>query len=542
MVTEITNGKSAREQMQRGVNILADSVKVTLGAKGRNVIIRNPMDGKPRVTKDGVSVARIIDLPNKFEDMGAQLVKAAAIKTAAMAGDGTTTSTLLAQIIISEGLKLLDGPTNPIALKRGIDKAVEVVVAELKKMAKPVTLGSDDELISIATISANNEAELGKLVAEAIQKVGADGVITLQDSKTHETYVEIAEGLQLDKGYITPYFANKTARMTAEYEDPIIILYERKISTFYDIELVLKFSLANNNKPLLIIAEDIDGEALATLITNRHRANAPFVAIKLPSFGGMQKQILEDIAVMTGGKVISPDKGENLRTIASEMTKYAGRCDKIVITASTTNIIGPRGKKKDVEEHIEKVKALIENTKDDVQKDRLKRERLAKIANGVGCIFVGATTEIELKEKKDRIDDAVCATKAAVEEGILPGGGVAYIRCMDVLRALKLENNDEQKGVEIVLKALEEPIMQMAKNAGIEGRNIINALTAQSDLLVDYGYNFKNDKYENFYQTGIVDPAKVTRVALENGASVAAMLLTTDCAISDCPSVLQPPK
>jgi chaperonin GroEL len=543
MVTVNLFGKEARAKMLAGVNILANSVKVTLGAKGKNVIIRDERTGTPRVTKDGVSVARMINLPDKFEDMGAQLVKGAAIRTAVMAGDGTTTSTILAQKIVTDGVELIDGGgVNPIFLKRGIDKAVAAVVAKLKEMSKPVTLDSNEELVNIATISANNDSDMGKIVAEALQKVGADGVVTIHDSKTPETYVEMIDGLQIDKGFIHPSFANKPAKMIAEYEDPIIILYERKISSFHEIELVLKFSLNNNNKPLLIIAEDIDGEALATLITNRHRANAPFVAIKLPSFGGMQKQMLEDLAVLTGGKVISPDRGETLRTIAADMSKYAGRCEKIIVSATTTNIIGYKGKAEKIKEHIDQVKALIEQVQDPITKEQLKRQRLAKLSDGVGCIFVGATTEIELKEKKDRIDDAVCATKAATEEGILPGGGVAYIRVVAVLDDLKGDNEDEQKGINLVKQALYEPLAQMAVNAGLDGNKIIAGLNAQSDLPVDYGYNFKTDKYENFFSTGIVDPAKVTRVALENGASVASMLLTAECAISDWPSVLPQPK
>ncbi len=529
MITEISFQKEARQKMKEGVDMLANAVKVTLGAGGRNVTIREERTRKPKVTKDGVTVARTINLPDKLQDMGAQLIKAAAEKTAALAGDGTTTSTLLAQVIITEGLTYMDSNNaNPVSIKRGIDQAVTAVTAALKSQSKSVTL-ENENLISVATISANNDPEIGKLVADAMKRVGSDGVVTLSESKTAETYIERVDGLQIDRGYISPFFVNNPAKMSVEFEDAIILIYDRKISLYMDLEPLLNFAIGNK-KPLLIIAEDVEGEALATLIANRTQRSFPFAAIKHPGFGNMSLQMLDDIATLTGGKVVSEAKGDILKNL--KFTDYVGRAAKISITNVTTTITGGKGKKADIEDKIQQVKALIENHTNEYEKEKLTKWRLAKLANGIAVIHVGATTEVEMKEKKDRIDDSLCATKAAIEEGILPGGGVAYIRARQAIKDLSNDNKDEQIGIEIVRKALEEPLRQMLANAGIEDTDsIIKGVKAAVDP--DFGYNVKTNTFENFYQTGVIDPAKVSRVALENAASVGAMFLTTECAIVD---------
>ena len=530
MVTEISYKDEARQKMKQGVDKLANAVKVTLGAGGRNVTIRDERTGKPKVTKDGVTVARVINLPDKVEDMGAQLIKAAAEKTAALAGDGTTTSTLLAQVIITEGLKHMDSASaNPVNMKRGIDKAVTAVLVSLREQSQTVTLDNIERLVNVATISANNDGEIGKIVADAMKRVGADGVVTLQESKTAETYIERVDGLQIDKGYISPFFVNNLPKMSVDFEDAIILLYDRKISLYMDLEPLLNFAIGNK-KPLLIIAEDVEGEALATLIANRTQRAFPFAAIKHPGFGNMSLQMLEDIASLTGGKVVSDSKGDILKNI--KFTEYVGRAAKITITNVTTTITGGKGKKDDIADRIQQVKALIDNNPNEIEKEKLRKWRLAKLANGVGVIHVGATTEVEMKEKKDRIDDSLCATKAALEEGILPGGGVSYIRALQAIETLTSEDKDEQIGINIIRKALEEPLMQMLTNAGVQNiEEVINTVKACADA--DGGYNLKTGAYEAFFTTGIIDPSKVARVALENAASVGAMFLTTECAIVD---------
>ncbi len=536
MLTDLVFDKEAREKMKDGVDKLADAVKVTLGAKGRNVAIRDERTGKPKLTKDGVTVARSINLPDKTEDMGAQLVKAAAEKTAVMAGDGTTTSTLLAQVIIAEGMKCMDANSNPVDVKKGIDKAVAAVVAHLKSRSTPVGIKSE-LLVNVATISANNDAEIGEIVAGTLQEVGSDGVVTVLESKTEKTYSEIVEGLQIDKGYISPYFVNNPAKMAVEFADALIFMSERKITKLDEIQRVLEFANAQNPpRPLLIIAEDVEAEALAVLVANKVRKNFQYAAIRLPGFGNMSLQMLEDVATITGGQVMSEQRGDMVKNI--DLSKYLGRADHITISSTLTNITGGKGSKKDIQAKIENLKGLIESNPSEYEKDKIRKQRLAKVSNGVGIIYVGANTEVEMKEKKDRIDDAVCATKAAMEEGISPGGGIAYLKSIPSVDKLTFENVDENLGVEIVIKALKSPIEQMLYNAGVskdKSYDIIKNLSDDGEY--HYGYNLHTGAFEDFRVTGILDPTKVSRCALENAASVGSMFLTTACAITD----IQPP-
>ena len=525
MLTELLFNKDARNKMKAGVDKLADAVKVTLGPGGRNVVIRNERDGKPKITKDGVTVARVINLPDKFEDIGAQMVKMAAEKTAVMAGDGTTTSTLLAQIIIKEGMAAVDAGANPVEIKKGIDRAVSCVVANLKKQSKPVT---DDSMAEVAAISANNNMEIGVLVAGALKQVGNDGVVYLQPSKTAETFVEKVDGLQLDKGYISPYMCNNTHKMTVEFDEALILMVERKISTYSEIETALL--IANKNGlPLLIICEDIDGEALATIIANKVRQNLPYAAIKLPGYGNMQLQMLDDIAVVTGGKVVSEQQGHVLRQIDAN---FLGRAKHVVINSTTTSIVGGKGKKESISARIDQVKALIQSAPNEFEADKIRKQRLAKLTNGVAIIHVGATTEVEMSEKKDRIDDALCATRAAIEEGIVPGGGTAYIRTIQPVQLLTGENDDQDKGIAIILRALEEPLRQIVANAGKDVEEIVKTVKVEGTGY-DYGYNAKKEEFELLYESGIIDSTKVSRVAIEHAASVGAMFLTTECGIVD---------
>lgn len=519
MGKEILFNKDVRNKMKTGVDKLADSVKATLGPMGRNVAIRQEHTGQPKLTKDGVTVARSISLTDKFEDMGAQLVKMAAVKTATSAGDGTTTSTVLAQVIISEGMKSLETGANPVEIKKGMDKAVASVVENLALQSKKVT---PENLKQIATVSANNDDEIGEMVAKALHMVGEDGVVHIQESKTEETYVTRVEGIQIDKGYISNYFVTNVGKMAVEFDDAMVLLYTRKISLFSEIETALNISI-QNKKPLLIIAEDVDGEALAVLVRNRIEKGMPFAAIKLPGFGNMQEQMLEDIAAMLGGRVVSPEQGHVISQVTPE---FFGRAKKIVITSVSTGIVGGHGKKEKITERIEQVKSLIEDNPSEFEKDKLRKQRLAKLVNGVAVIHVGAQTEVEAKEKLDRIDDAKCATIAAMQEGYLPGGGTAYIRAISCLPQ-KYDNAGETIGLNIIKAALRSPLTQIALNAGIE----LDVVSVVSKHVGDYGYNAKANEYGGMYKFGIIDPTKVARVALENAASVGAMFLTTEAGI-----------
>lgn len=522
MITEILFTNEAREKMKAGVDKIGNAVKVTLGAKGRNVAIRNDRSGKGHVTKDGVTVARSINLPDKTEDMGAQMIKEAALKTAEIAGDGTTTSTILAQAMITEGMIALSAGANPVGIKKGMDKAVALVLENLQKQSRQIT---PENKIDVATISANNDREIGVLVADALTKVGDNGIVYLQDSKTADTYTEKVDGLQLDRGYISPYFVNNTAKMLVDFDNAFILLCERKVSSYHDLEPAMLIAVAEK-RPLLIIAEDVDSEALAVLITNKLKQNLPFAAIKLPGYGNMQQQILEDIAVITGGKVISEAQGDMLRAVKRDML---GQADKISISSITTNIIGGKGQKKDIEDRIKQVQALIANHDNEVEKEKLRTQRLAKLCNGVAVIYVGATTEVEMREKKDRVDDSLRATTAAIREGIVPGGGIAYLRAIDAL-PIEFDDKDETTGLNIISGALSAPLSQILINAGLGKSDIFSKLAQSAG---DYGYNVKSEKFEQFFETGIIDPALVSRVALENAASVASMFLTTECTIVD---------
>lgn len=526
MITDILFNKEARQKMKDGVDKLANAVKATLGPSGRNVCIRREQQPHtPYLTKDGVTVARTINLVDKVEDMGAQLVKMAAEKTALIAGDGTTTSTLLAQIIITQGMTALEGNANPVDIKRGMDKAVAIIVDSLKNQSQPVT---PENLINIATIAANNEQAIGELVADAIQKTGNDGVIHLTGSKTTETYFELTEGIQIDRGYISPYFVNNSAKMTVEFENALILFSERKISILKDIKHLLELSI-QKKQPLLIIAEDVDGEALATLLASKVERGLKFCAIKQPGFGNMQLQMFEDIAVMTGGKVVSPQMGQSWEKV--DVT-FFGKADKIIITANNTSIIGAKGQKSAIDERIQEIRALIENTKSDFEREKLKNLRLAKLTNGTGIIYVGGQTEVEMKEKLDRIDDAKCATYAAIAEGIVPGGGAAYIHASKTLPA-SFGNKDENIGLDIIRNAALAPFWQISVNVGKTVPQIESTIDQIKQSEITYGYNAKTDKCEDLFVSGIIDPAKVARTALENAASVGGMFLTTECAISD---------
>ncbi|MDD2315314.1 MAG: chaperonin GroEL [Proteiniphilum sp.] len=523
MAKEIKFNMDARDLLKKGVDELADAVKVTLGPKGRNVIIDKKY-GAPQITKDGVTVAKEIELEDAFQNMGAQLVKEVASKTNDDAGDGTTTATVLAQSIIGVGLKNVTAGANPMDLKRGIDKAVAKVVESLQEQA--VEVGDDLKKIeNVAKISANGDETIGKLIAEAMQKVSKEGVITVEESKGTDTYVDVVEGMQFDRGYISPYFVTDTEAMEVDFENPLILIHDKKISAIKDLLPILEKGI-QTGKPLLIIAEDIDSEALTTLVVNRLRGSLKIAAVKAPGFGDRRKEMLEDIAILTGGVVVSEEKGLTLENATLDML---GSAEKVTIDKDTTTIVNGVGEKAAIESRIGQIRAQIEKTTSDYDREKLQ-ERLAKLAGGVAVLYVGAASEVEMKEKKDRVQDALSATRAAVEEGTVPGGGVAYIRAIEVIDGLKGENEDETTGIEIVKRAIEEPLRQIVANAGKEGAVVVQKVREGK---ADFGYNARTDKYEDLYETGVIDPAKVTRVALENAASIAGMFLTTECVITD---------
>ncbi len=525
MAKDITFNLEARNALKKGVDKLSNAVKVTLGPKGRNVIMDKKF-GAPVISKDGVTVAKEIELENAVENMGAQMVKEVASKTADVAGDGTTTATVLAQNIIHSGLKNVAAGANPMDLKRGIDKAVAEVIAHLRKQSKEVG-DSIEKIEQVATISANNDHSIGKLIAEAMSKVKKEGVITIEEAKGTDTSVEVVEGMQFDRGYISPYFVTDTEKMEAVFEDPYILVYDKKISTMKDLLPVLE-KVAQSGKPLLIIAEDVDGEALATLVVNKLRGSLKIAAVKAPGFGDRRKAMLEDIAILTGGTVISEEQGYKLENAD---LSHLGTAEKVSIDKDNTTIVSGKGDKENITARINQIKAQIENTTSDYDKEKLQ-ERLAKLAGGVAVLYVGAASEIEMKEKKDRFDDALSATRAAVEEGIVPGGGIAYIRALAALEKMKGENNDEDTGVSIVRRALEEPLRMIVENAGVEGSIIVQKVKEGKE---DFGYNARTEKFENLYESGVIDPTKVTRVAIENAASIAGMMLTTECVLADIP-------
>jgi chaperonin GroEL len=523
MAKDILFNHDAREGLKKGVDALASAVKVTLGPKGRNVIIDKSF-GAPQVTKDGVTVAKEIELEDPTENMGAQMVKEVASKTNDLAGDGTTTATILAQSIFVTGLKNVTAGANPMDLKRGIDKAVAEVVKSLKGQTKQV--GDNNEMIEqVAAISANNDHSIGKLIAEAMGKVKQEGVITVEEAKGIETYVDVVEGMQFDRGYISPYFVTDTEKMEAVYESPLILIHDKKISVMKDLLPVLEKS-AQSGKALIIIAEDVEGEALATLVVNRLRGSLKVAAVKAPGFGDRRKEMLEDIAILTGGVVISEEKGYKLEDTTLDML---GEAEKVTIDKENTTIVSGKGEKNNIDARINQIKAQIETTTSDYDKEKLQ-ERLAKLAGGVAVIYVGAASEVEMKEKKDRFDDALAATRAAIEEGIIPGGGVALIRAAQSLEKVETENEDQETGVGIVKRALEEPLRQIVENAGMEGSVVVNKVKDGKD---DYGFNAATEVYEGLYSAGVIDPTKVTRIALENASSVAGMLLTTECVLVD---------
>ncbi len=525
MAKDISYNVEAREALKRGVDQLADAVKVTLGPKGRNVVIDKKY-GAPQITKDGVTVAKEIELKDAAENLGAQLVKEVASKTGDQAGDGTTTATVLAQAIVGVGLKNVTAGANPLDLKRGIDKAVAAVVAEIKKNA--VVVGNDfDKIEQVATVSANNDAEIGKLIADAMRKVSKDGVITIGEAKGMDTTIDVVQGMQFDRGYISPYFVTNTEAMQVEMDKPYILIYDKKISNLKELLPVLEPAV-QSGRPLLIIAEDVDSEALTALVVNRLRAQLKICAVKAPGFGDRRKEMLEDIAILTGGTVISEEKGIKLEQATIDML---GTAETITVTKDNTTIVNGAGDKEAIANRVAQIKAQIAATKSTYDKEKLQ-ERLAKLAGGVAQLNVGAASEVEMKEKKDRVDDALSATRAAIEEGIVPGGGVMYIRAQAALAGLKGDNEDEQTGIEIVRRAIEEPLRQIVANAGEEGAVVVDKVRAGKD---DFGYNARTEQYENLYAAGVVDPAKVTRVALENAASVAGMFLTTECVIVDHP-------
>lgn len=523
MAKDIKFEMEARDLLKKGVDSLADAVKVTLGPKGRNVIIDKKY-GAPQITKDGVTVAKEIELEDAFENMGAQLVKEVASKTNDDAGDGTTTATVLAQSIIGVGLKNVTAGANPMDLKRGIDKAVATIVGSLKEQA--VEIGDDLKKIeNVAKISANGDETIGKLIAEAMEKVSKEGVITVEESKGTDTYVDVVEGMQFDRGYISPYFVTDTETMEVEFEHPLILIHDKKISAIKDLLPILEKAV-QTGKPLLLIAEDIESEALTTLVVNRLRGSLKIAAVKAPGFGDRRKEMLEDIAVLTGGVVISEEKGLTLENATLEML---GSAEKVTIDKDNTTIVNGEGEKDAIQSRIGQIRAQIEKSTSDYDREKLQ-ERLAKLAGGVAVLYVGAPSEVEMKEKKDRVQDALSATRAAVEEGTVPGGGVAYIRASELLEGLKGENDDETTGIEIVKRAIEEPLRQIVANAGKEGAVVVQKVREGKG---DFGYNARAEKYENLFETGVIDPAKVTRVALENAASIAGMFLTTECVITD---------
>jgi len=530
MAKEITFDTSARDRIKKGVDKLADAVKVTLGPKGRNVILDKKF-GAPTVTKDGVSVAKEIELKDPIENMGAQLVKEVASKTADAAGDGTTTATVLAQSIYAHGIKNVAAGANPMDLKRGIDKAVDAIVQQLHKQSKNIK--GSQEIAQVATISANNDTEIGKMIADAMEKVGKDGVITVEEAKGTETEVKTVEGMQFDRGYLSPYFVTNTEKMEADLDSPFILIYDKKISSMKELLPVLE-ATAQTGKPLLIIAEEVEGEALATLVVNKIRGALRVAAVKAPGFGDRRKAMLEDIAILTGGRVISEETGMKLEDAKLE---YLGRAEKVNVDKDNTTIVNGAGKKADIQARINQIKSQIEVTTSDYDKEKLQ-ERLAKLSGGVAILYIGAATEVEMKEKKDRVDDALHATRAAVQEGIIPGGGVAYIRAAEVLKNLTPENEDQVTGINIVRMALESPLRTIAENAGQEGSVIVNKVR---DGKKDYGYNARDNKFEDFFAAGIIDPTKVARLALENAASIAGLLLTTEAVVSEIPEEKEAP-
>ena len=525
MAKDIKFNVEARAQMKEGADALANAVKVTLGPKGRNVVIDKKF-GAPQVTKDGVTVAKEVELEDRFANMGAQMVKEVASKTNEQAGDGTTTATVLAQAIINVGLKNVTAGANPMDLKRGIDKAVAAVVEELRKHSQSV--GDDySKIEQVGTISANNDNYIGKLIADAMSKVKKDGVITVEEAKGTETEVKVVEGMQFDRGYISPYFMTNGDKMEAVLDEPQILITDKKISTMKDLLPILE-PIAREGKSLLIIAEDVDGEALTTLVVNKLRGTLKIAAVKAPGFGDRRKEMLQDIATLTGAVVVSEERGFTLENTTPDML---GKSEKVVISKDNTTIVNGAGNKDDIAERAQLIRKQIETTTSDYDREKLQ-ERLGKLAGGVAVLYVGAATEVEMKEKKDRVEDALNATRAAVEEGFVPGGGVAYIRAAEVLRGMKGANEDETTGIHIVERALEEPLRQIAENAGVEGSVIIQKIREGKD---DFGYNARTDEYVNMYEAGVIDPTKVSRVALENAASVAGMFLTTECAIADIP-------
>ena len=521
MAKEILFNIDARDQLKKGVDELANAVKVTLGPKGRNVIIEKKF-GAPQITKDGVTVAKEVELADPFQNTGAQLVKSVASKTGDDAGDGTTTATVLAQAIVGVGLKNVTAGANPMDLKRGIDKAVAKVVECIKAQAE--TVGDNyDKIEQVATVSANNDPVIGKLIADAMRKVSKDGVITIEEAKGTDTTIGVVEGMQFDRGYLSPYFVTDTEKMECVMERPYILVYDKKISNLKDFLPILEPAV-QSGRPLLVIAEDVDSEALTTLVVNRLRGQLKICAVKAPGFGDRRKAMLEDIAILTGGVVISEEKGLKLEQATIDML---GSCEKVTITKENTTIVNGAGDKDNILDRINQIKAEIKNSTSDYDKEKLQ-ERLAKLSGGVAVLYVGAASEVEMKEKKDRVDDALCATRAAIEEGIVPGGGVTYIRAIDALEGLKGDNADETTGIEIIKRAIEEPLRQIVANAGKEGAVVVQKVREGKS---DFGYNARTDVYENLHAAGVVDPAKVTRVALENAASIAGMFLTTECVI-----------
>ena len=523
MAKEIKYNLEARDQLKKGVDAMSNAVKVTLGPKGRNVIIEKKF-GAPQLTKDGVTVAKEIELKDPIENIGAQLVKEVASKTADIAGDGTTTATVLAQSIINTGLKNVTAGANPMDLKRGIDKAVEAVVANIKSQSQTVG-DSFDKIEQVATISANNDNVIGKHIADAMRQVKKEGVITIEEAKGTDTTVKVVEGMQFDRGYISPYFVTDPEKMEAVMEEPYILIYDKKISGMKDFLPILEKTV-QTGRPMIIISEDVEGEALATLVVNKIRGSLKICAVKAPGFGDRRKEMLQDIAILTGGVVISEEQGYKLENAD---LSYLGQAEKIVVDKDNTTIVNGKGTKENITARVNQIKAQIEKTTSDYDKEKLQ-ERLAKLSGGVAVLYVGAASEVEMKEKKDRFDDALHATRAAIEEGIVPGGGIAFIRAISALDKLKGDNEDENTGIQIIRRALEEPLRMIVENAGIEGSIVVQKVKEGKD---DYGYNARTDKYENLYKSGVIDPAKVTRIALENAASIAGMLLTTECVISE---------
>lgn len=525
MAKDIKFDVEARDLLKQGVDKLANAVKITLGPKGRNVVIEKKF-GAPQITKDGVTVAKEIELEDAFENTGAQLVKSVASKTGDDAGDGTTTATILTQAIVSEGLKNVTAGANPMDLKRGIDKAVSAVVEYIKAHAEQVG-DNYDKIEQVATVSANNDAEIGKLLADAMRKVSKNGVITIEESKSRDTNIGVVEGMQFDRGYLSSYFVTDTDKMESVMENPYILIYEKKISNIKEFLPILQ-NAAESGRPLLVIAEDVDSEALTTLVVNRLRAGLKICAVKAPGFGDRRKAMLEDIAILTGGVVISEEKGLKLEQATLEML---GSAEKVTVNKDYTTVVNGGGQSENIQARINQIKAEIENTTSSYDKEKLQ-ERLAKLSGGVAVLYVGANSEVEMKEKKDRVDDALCATRAAIEEGVVAGGGITYIRALDALKGVKGVNTDEQTGINIVERAIEEPLRQIVTNAGGEGAVVVDKVRQGKN---DYGYNARTDSYEDLRKEGIVDPAKVARVALENAASIAGMFLTTECLIVDKP-------